>query len=191
MRRMLCAMAWIIVCGAGVTQAATVTSSFNFVGQSFGGEDVSVEVPIGNNVRPVGDATLDLSIRGDYDTMNELVTVSLDGTAVGQAGTTMDGTFLGTNVTTNGPGDISFMQSLVISLEDLMSAFDGDGVATLLFDRSSNVGGGANSQISGTLTFAAVPEPSTMALTSLGLVCAACCYTIRRRRPAVQRSSSV
>lgn len=191
MRRMLCAMAWITVCGVGVTQAATVTSSFNFVGQNFGGEDVSVDVSLGDHVRPVGDATLDLSIRGDYDTMNELVTMSLDGTTVGQAGTTMDNTFLGTNVTTNGPADISFMQSLVISLEDLMSAFDGDGMATLLFDRSSNVGGSANAQISGTLTFAAVPEPSTMALTSLGLVCAGCCYTIRRRRLTIQGSSTV
>ena len=184
-------MALILVGGVGVGQAATVTSSFNFVGQSFGGQDVSVDIPLGANVRPGSSGTLDLTIRGDYDTMNELVAVSLDGTTVGQAGTTMSGAFLGTNVTTNAPGDISFMRTLVIDLADLLSAFSGDGVATLLFDRSSNVGGSATSQISGTLTFAAVPEPSTMMLTSLGLVCAGCCYTFRRRRQTLERSAAM
>lgn len=190
MRRMLCAMACMLVWGGGVSHAATVNSSFNFVGQSFGGQDVSVDIPIGN-LRPVGDAAIDLSIRGDYDTMNELVTVSLDGTTVGQAGTTMSNTFLGSNVVTNGVGDISFTRSLVISLADLVSAFEGDGIATLLFDRASTVGGGPNSQISGTLAFAAVPEPSTMLLTSLGLVCAGCCYTLRRRRQSLEQAPAV
>lgn len=189
MQWMLKAMAWGLVCGTSVAQASTVTSTFNFVGQTFGGQNVSVEIPIGN-LRPVGDATLDLSIRGDYDTMGELVTMSLDGTTIGQAGTTMDGTFLGTGVVNNGPGDISFARTLSISLTDLISAFDGDGVATLLFDRDIMVGGNPNSQISGSLTFAAVPEPSTMLLTSLGLVCAGF-YTFRRRRQANQHPTTV
>lgn len=188
MRRMLSAMAWLLVCGTSIAQASTVTSTFNFIGQSFGGQDVSVNIPIGN-LRPVGDATLDLSIRGDYDTMGELVSISLDGTPVGQAGTTMGGTFLGTSVVNNGTGDISFVRTLSIGLTDLISAFENDQVATLLFDRSLTVGGGANSQISGTLTFAAVPEPSTMLLTSLGLVCAGV-YTLRRRRQTVQHSTT-
>lgn len=183
MQRMLRVTAWVLVCGTSAAQASTITSTFDFVGQSFGGQDVSVNIPIGN-LRPVSDATLDLSIRGDYDTMDELVSISLDGTTVGQAGTTMGGTFLGTSVVNHGTGDISFTRTLSISLANLISAFDGDGVATLLFDRSLMVGGSANSQISGTLTFAAVPEPSTMLLTSLGLICAGC-YTLRRRRQTV------
>lgn len=183
MRRMLVTMACILVGGVSVAQAATVTSSFNFVGQQYGGQDVSVDIPLGN-LRPVGDATLDLYIRGDYDTMNELVTVFVDGTQVGQAGTTMSGTFLGTPDTVYGVGDISFTRSLIIDLTDLLAAFDSDGIATLLFDRNRNVGGGRNSTISGTLTFAAVPEPSTMVLASLGLICTGC-YVLRRRRSAL------
>jgi hypothetical protein len=179
MQRMLFAVAWLIVYGAGVSQAASVDADFNFLGQSFGGQDVSVDFEIGP-VRPVSDATLVMQFQGDYDTMNELVTISLDGTQVGQAGTPMSGPFLGTNVMNNGPGNISFTQTIIISLADLIAAFEGDQVATLLFDRTSNVGGGPNSSISGALSFAAVPEPSTLVLTSLGLVCAGC-YMLRRR----------
>jgi len=181
MRRMLYALALLLVGGVSAGQAATVTSSFNFVGQSFGGQDVSVDIPLNSNVRPGSDGTLALSIRGDYDTMNELVTVSLDGTEIGQAGTTMSNAFLGENRVNNGIGDISFTRSFVISLADLTAAFDGDNMATLLFDRNMNVGASANAQISGTLTFSAVPEPSTFVLTSLGLVCVGCLYTWRRR----------
>lgn len=179
MQRMLFAMTWVVACGAGVSQAASVNAGFNFVGQSFGGQDVSVDFGIGT-LRPVSDATLSLEIQGDYDTMNENLTVFLDGSPVGQAGTPMSGPFLGTNVMNNGPGNISFTQTIIISLADLMAAFEGDGVATVLFDRTQNVGGGPNSRISGVLNFAAVPEPSTWVLTSLGLACAGC-YMLKRR----------
>jgi len=179
MQRMLFAVAWLIVYGAGVSQAATVNADFNFTGQSFGGQDASIDFEIGP-IRPVSDATLVMQFQGDYDTMNELVTISLDGTTIGQAGTPMSGAFLGSDVVNNGPGNISFTRTIIISLADLIAAFEGDQVATVLFDRTSNVGGGPNSQISGVLNFAAVPEPSTMVLTSLGLVCAGC-YMLRRR----------
>lgn len=187
MRKMFWAMAWMLICGGSVSDAAPVTSSysFDFVGQPYSGQGLFAGFTLDER-RPLGDATLDLSIRGDYDTANELVNVLFDGVRnnVGQAGTTMQGAFLGTNVTTHGPGDISFDRSLVIDLEDLLSVYNqGSRRTSLRFNRTSNVGGGPTSQISGTLKYAAVPEPSTMVLTSLGLVCAGCCYMRRRRRP--------
>jgi hypothetical protein len=189
MQRMLCAAACLVVCGAGVSEASSVNAGFNSVGQAFGGQDVSFDFEIGN-LRPVGDATLFINFRGDYDTMNEVATISFEGDVIGQAGSPMSGPFLGDNVINFGPGDIGFSRTLFISLADLIAAFEGDGVATVLIDRSINVGGGPNSRISGVLNFAAVPEPSTLVLTSLGLVCAGC-FALKRRRASVTSSPVV
>lgn len=168
---------------ASAVQAAPISTSFDLVGQAFGGQDASVTISIGSIV-PTSAGVLDLFITGDYDTRNEFLTASIDGTPIGFAGTLIDNSFLGSGVVKNGVGNISFVRSLVIDLPTLLAAF-ADGTATILFDRTIKVGGNPASKISGTLTFsAAVPEPSTMMLASLGLLVTGGTYVVRRRGQA-------
>jgi hypothetical protein len=184
MRWMLGALAWMLVCGMGVCQAAplTFTRTQNLRGIFFIGQDVFTSIDFASN-RPAGDTTLDVIFRGDYDDADEFASISLEGTPVGEAGTTLDGSFLGTNVTNHGPDDISFTRSFVINQKDMVDAIQGNGFASILFHHSNNFSVGENTRITVTYTTTAVPEPSTLMLTSLGLVCAGF-YRLRRRRAA-------
>lgn len=189
-KRILTAITWALVCGMSVAHASTINSeSFSIVGQAFGGQTQSITLDFSYLEPGTQTAFLELDVFGDYDTVGETLMVRVPGrtdpTVAGIAGTTMDGYLNGYNSFSKGPGKIGFTQQF--ALGDVTSALEPDGQLTLEFVRSAAVGGGSDAQLSGFVTtvtsptVATTPEPSSMVLVSLGLVCAAC-YRLRRRR---------
>jgi hypothetical protein len=196
--RMMFAMAWIFACGAGVAQASTVRT-FEILGQPFGGATGQVSVDVSDLLPGHYIAGLELQITGDYDTIGENLTVQLDhavNPVLGIAGTDSNGNFHGFSRNFVRPGFIDFLQEFVIDRDNFQAAVAPNGQLEFQFLRSLNVGGGPDSRIYGALFIhsvspppsATVPEPSTLVLVSLGLVCAGCC-TIRRRRTLGQQST--
>lgn len=140
-------------------------------------------------------ATFDVSAQSIYSLSSQTITFSLDGSSIGvvNAGSLavdLTGAALTLNLTTGAPtASYDFLTSTSAATGDLASVtLVGSLSGTLTKSgntwSSSNIGGYSVSldQTSGAVTFAAVPEPSVMALVAVGLFGV---LTFRRRRTSL------
>lgn len=122
-----------------------------------------------------GDATISVSVRGDLNSSSEFADVDLDGYSLGRILDNNTSNDLFNFFNDRGNQSQSILTATATIANSVMAGLIADGSLNLSFDFSSSVNCcGTVRYLGGTISFteaeASIPEPTTLALLSLGLV---------------------